>query len=584
MTKDRKRILVIDDEALIRRTLADYLTECGYETAAAIDGADGLTQARAEQFHAVLVDLRMPRVDGLEVIAALKAEQPELPTVVVSGTGVLGDAIQAIRRGAVDYITKPIQDMDEIAVVVERVLERAALLAERNRYQSDLERLNRSLEAEVLRQTQHLRSRNRELSALNYVSYAISDPLDLDTMLNRAIDAAVTAIEADSGVVRLLNPATGCLVVAASRGLPASYLTSSQAIPLGDGVIGHVAQSGHPHAGKDFADDPWMAPLQDEGFCSYMCVPLRSGDEAALLAEAVWLSDAPPPAGNIVGTLGIAMRTEHDFDSSEVRLLASIGNQIGVAVARAQYAANLKQANAKLERINAELRHLDTMREQFIQNVAHELRTPLALILGYIEMLVQGDLAPEERQMALGVTSRRVRALAKLVDSITTLQDLSNEPLRIESIAPEKLLQTVLQMSRQQAMMVDVKLHSTCSPDLSPFPGDFTRLAQALHQLLDNACKFSPKGSTVGITFEATPTRDGVRISVTDQGIGIPLEEHTRIFDRFYQVDGSSTRHFGGTGLGLAIVQEIVVAHGGRVDVESDEGQGATFIVTLPIG
>jgi signal transduction histidine kinase/DNA-binding response OmpR family regulator len=564
---NEKRVLIIDDEPLIRRALADHLAECGYETTTAADGAEGLAQARAGQFHVVLVDLHMPRIDGLEVVATLHAEQPRLPVVVVSGTGVLSDAIEAMRRGAWDYITKPIHDVDEVVVVIERVLERARLVAERDRYQRELEQLNRSLEAEVARQTHDLWVQNRELMALNRVSYAIGDPLDLDTMLNRAVDAVIAAIEADGGVVRLLNPATDQLVIAAARGLPESYLTSAQAIPLGEGVIGRVAQSGRPHGGSDFAADPWLASLALPAsppyvggtggwFCSYLCVPLRAGDK-------------------IVGTLGVVTQAERDFDARKVELLASIGNQIGVAVARAQYAADL-------ERANAELRRLDTLREQFIQNVAHELRTPLALIHGYIEMLAQGDLSSEERQVALGVASRRVQALVDLVESVTILQDLDSQPLRIEQVAPAELIQTAIQMSGQRALTAGIELRSVCSPDLSPFPGDFTRLVQALHQLLDNACKFSPERSAITVT--AQMMQDAMLIFVADQGLGIPPEEQSRIFDRFYQVNGSMSRRYGGTGLGLAIVKEIVEAHGGRITVESTAGEGSLFSIHLPLG
>ena len=119
------RILIIDDEPLIRRAMADYLAECGYKTSTAADGAEGLARARAEQFDIVLVDLRMPRVDGLEVITTLHAEQPELPLVVCSGAGALSDATEAMGRGAWAHITKPVLDIDEIVVVVERVLKKA---------------------------------------------------------------------------------------------------------------------------------------------------------------------------------------------------------------------------------------------------------------------------------------------------------------------------------------------------------------------------------------------------------------------------------------------------------------------------
>ncbi|MCP4537027.1 MAG: response regulator [Chloroflexi bacterium] len=573
---EKKRVLIIDDEMLIRRALADYLTESGYETVMASNGIEGLTIARSQQFHAVLVDLRMPQVDGMEVITTLHAEQPELPVVVVSGTGVLNDAIEAMRRGASDYITKPVIDIDEIAVVVERVMEKARLVAERDQYQCELEQLNRSLEAEVARQTQDLRGQNRRLMALNRVSIAISEPLDLDTMLNRAIDSAVAAIEADGGIVQLRNPATDQLVVAAARGIPKPYLSSAQAILLGQGIVGQVVESGRPQGGSDFSNDPWLASLGEmAGFHSFLCVPLRAGDEITSFAES-------DKKHSIVGALGIVIQDEYEFGSHEVELLANIGNQIGVALARAQYAVDLERANVRLERANADLRRLDTLREQFIQNVAHELRTPLALAHGYIEMLTQGGLSHEEHQIALDVASRRVQALVDIVKSITTLQDLDSQPLRIEPVAPSELFQTACQMVAQRASNADIELRDTCPPSAPAFPGDFTRLAQALHQLLDNACKFSPEGSRVTISIEIT--KNATIISVSDQGIGIPSEEHAYIFDRFYQVDGSTTRRYGGTGLGLAIAKEIIEAHGGQITVESAVGEGSCFSIWLPFG
>jgi signal transduction histidine kinase len=570
MMKERRRVLVIDDEPLIRRAMADYLHDCGYETVVAIDGAEGLDRARAQQFDVVLVDLRMPRVDGLQVIAALKSEQPEIPIVVVSGTGVLNDAIEAMRQGAWDYITKPVQDIEEIRVTVEQVLERAHLVAERDRYQRELEELNVSLEAEVARQTEDLRMQNRELAALNQVSYAIGDPLDLDTMLNRATGAAIEAIGADGGAVRLLNPTTEQLVVAAARGFAEDYLTKAEPIPLGMGVIGQVAQGGQPGRRSEIGDDAGMAAVKKNGFHSLLCVPLRTGET----------QDGKHP---VVGALTIFMQSRHDFDAHEVDLLANIGNQIGVAVARGQYAADLRETNIQLERANEELRQLDMLREQFIQNVAHELRTPLALIRGYVEMLARGELSSEEQKVALQVTSRRVETLVELVEAITTLQDLDAKPLQIEDVSPAELLKTACQMVAQRAAGNHIALVRDCPPDVPDFSGDFTRLSQVLHQLLDNACKFSPEGAEVVITARQGPEKKAVCISVADHGIGIPSREHERIFERFYQVDGGLTRRYGGTGLGLALVKEIVETHGGKVTVESTVDVGSTFTVCLPL-
>jgi two-component system sensor histidine kinase/response regulator len=567
---DSRRILVVDDEPLIRRAVADYLKDWGYEAVTAADGAEGLAKARAEQFQAVLVDLRMPQMDGLQVISALKDEQPELPLVVVSGTGVLSDAIEAMRQGAWDYVTKPVKDIEEIRMTVERVIERAQLRKERDLYQRELERLNRSLEAEVARQTRDLRMQNRELVALNRISYAISDPLDLDTMLNRATAAAVQAVEADGAAVRLLNPATNQLVVAATYGFSASYLSSAKEIPFGEGIIGQVAQSGQPRVAGRSNDDPWLTRLRDEGMRSFICVPLRAGESEG--------SKHP-----IVGTMAVATRDEHSFSAHEVDLLTTVGNQIGVAVARAQFAADLRNTNIQLEEMNVELRQLDMLREQFIQNVAHELRTPLALVRGYVEMLARGELDPEEQKVALEVTSRRVDTLVELVEAITTLQDLGSKPVHLESVSPTDLIETACQMTAQRAMNAGIELHCGQLADLPSFPGDFTRLSQALHQLLDNACKFSPESTEVTLSAWVDGDEEAMCISVADQGIGILPEEQERVFERFYQVDGGPNRRYGGTGLGLALVREITEAHGGTVSVESEIGVGSTFTLHLPL-
>jgi signal transduction histidine kinase len=215
--------------------------------------------------------------------------------------------------------------------------------------------------------------------------------------------------------------------------------------------------------------------------------------------------------------------------------------------------------------------------------VAHELRTPLALVRGYVEMLARGELDPEEQRVALEVTSRRVETLVELVEAITTLQDLGSKPIYIETISAIELIETACQMTAQRAANAGIKL--SCQPlaDLPSFSGDFTKLSQALHQLLDNACKFSPGTTEIVVTAWVDSDEGALCISVADQGIGIPPEEHERIFERFYQVDGGVTRRYGGTGLGLALVKEIVEAHGGTIGVESEPEAGSTFTVHLPL-
>jgi putative two-component system response regulator len=153
------RILTIDDEDLIRETIAVYLENKGFAVLEAADGRQGLDRFLAERPDLVLVDLRMPEMDGLEVLASLRDLAPDTPTIVVSGTGVLRDALEAIRRGAWDYVTKPIQDMDVLGLAVDKALERARLLRENKAYQENLEVLVRERTAEVERTRRQIMQR-----------------------------------------------------------------------------------------------------------------------------------------------------------------------------------------------------------------------------------------------------------------------------------------------------------------------------------------------------------------------------------------------------------------------------------------
>jgi signal transduction histidine kinase len=570
------KILIVDGDLSTRKALFDYLTETGYEVVVAANGKSALAKVRSQFFNVVLVDLQMPQPDGLTLVSKLSDEDPNLPIVALSGTGILHDVVEAMRIGAWDHIAKPIEDMDAVGVVIERVVDKAKLIAERDRYQQEIERLNRSLEAEVERQTQSLLMQNRRLKALNRVAHAISHSLELDAMLDRTLDAAVSAMDADAGVIRLLNPSTGYLYVVSSCGLEDGALASVAPVTLGESICGDVALHGHLRMGRRLPTTEWPVEVGTQDLKGFVYVPLRVSGGSEVF------DDQWKDGQSIVGTLAVFQRTAREFSQDHIELLMNIGTQLGLAVTRAQYAADLRYANVQLEEANEELRELDMLREQFIQNVAHELRTPLALVRGYVEMLAGGDLTSSERDLAVRIASERVRSLVELVEAITTLQDLDTHPLSISDVDLSELIDMACQMTAQRAAATDVTLRNVASTTMPPVPGDFTRLAQALHQLLDNACKFSESGSEVRIDTQLSQDSSYVLISVADTGIGILPEEHERIFERFYQVDGSPSRRYGGTGLGLALVKEIAEGHNGWVSLESEPGEGSIFTFALP--
>ncbi len=219
-----------------------------------------------------------------------------------------------------------------------------------------------------------------------------------------------------------------------------------------------------------------------------------------------------------------------------------------------------------------------------LQNVSHELRTPLTHIQGYSDLLldgIMGALSPEQHH-ALSVIRSRAQILTLLVDDLLTLQSLEKDGLRLGAVALAQVAREVVDAYQDIAKRSGIILKKEWAEDLPWAWGDAERLKQVVRNLVDNAIKFSPDGGEV--TVRLWNDEKSLFCSVSDQGIGIAPELQERVFDRFYQVNGSTRRRFGGTGIGLALVRQVVEAHGGRVWVESSgvPGEGSTFTFSIP--
>jgi len=234
------------------------------------------------------------------------------------------------------------------------------------------------------------------------------------------------------------------------------------------------------------------------------------------------------------------------------------------------------------------VRRLETVRRDFISNISHELRTPLASLKALTETLQNGALSDMEAGP---------RFLSRIVTEVDALTQMTQELLdlsRIESgqvelnlapISPKKLLMSAGDRMKLQAERAGLTLRVECSDDLPNVRADQARLEQVLVNLIHNAVKFTRPGGEVVLLAEAADTEErsagsGVRFGVKDTGIGIPSEDVSRIFERFYRVDRS--RSGSGTGLGLSIARHIVETHQGKIWVDSIEGRGSTFFFTIP--
>ena len=230
------------------------------------------------------------------------------------------------------------------------------------------------------------------------------------------------------------------------------------------------------------------------------------------------------------------------------------------------------------------LKELERIRQDFVANVSHELRTPLTTIKGYAETLLEGALKEEVAFQFVQVIKRHTDRLAKIVEDLLTLSKIESREfqLKVEHLSLSDLIGEVLDVVREPAEKKKISLSYDKFASPLFVRGDRHYLEQVFVNLLDNAIKYGREGGKITIsTAEKSPTK--IEISVQDDGIGIPKEDLPRIFERFYRVDKGRSQELGGTGLGLSIVKHIVQAHGGRVWVESQLGQGSVFYFTLPI-
>lgn len=250
----------------------------------------------------------------------------------------------------------------------------------------------------------------------------------------------------------------------------------------------------------------------------------------------------------------------------------------------ADKAAELEEANGKLTELVGELRKLDQLQADFLANVSHELRTPITFITAYGSSMEDGLLGPltDGQQEAIRCMMEGASRLTVLVEDLLDLNRLESGALEIlpGPIDPAMLIGPAVEGAKALAHSRKQEIAIEIEKGVPAFFADFERTQQVLRNLLSNSIKFTPERGTIRVRCYAAG--EGVAVEVIDNGIGIPKEAVPRLFDRFYQVDASSTRKFGGTGIGLNIVKSLLDLMGGRIEVESEQGKGSTFRFVLP--
>ncbi len=407
---------------------------------------------------------------------------------------------------------------------------------------------------------QETAARLAEVSTLYTLSTQITSSLSTASVLESIVSILRMTLDCRACSIFLIDRTGEHLQLEVASGPSVSWKGIAR-LKLGEGVSGRVITERRSIYIPDTRQEPGFI-FFDPNIRSLLVVPLLV-------------------RGEVIGTLSIDDAEPNAFDQ-ELRLLTIAASQAAVAIENAQLYESLRSSYDQLEQAFDELRRLDKSKSELIQNISHELRTPLTFIRGYMELLQDGGLGAlqDEQKQAVDIVTSKSQILSTLVDDIISMLEAGREQIRTGPVSLAKVAHFAIQAARASATEAELELVEEIPEGLPPVRGEMRRLGQVIDNLIQNAIKFSRPGGRITVRMVEDETE--IRTEVHDNGIGIPASELSRIFERFYQVNGSTKRRFRGTGLGLAIVKQIVETHGGRVGVHSEVGEGSMFFFTIP--
>jgi signal transduction histidine kinase/DNA-binding NarL/FixJ family response regulator len=536
------KVLLIEDNPGDARLLRELLKESSdsqFDLVHVERLGRALEVLKRERFAVVLLDLSLPDAHGLNNISRLNSHVEGTAIVVLTGLDDEEVAVKALQQGAQDYLIKG---------------------------QVDGPLLIRSLRYAIQRQKTEevLKSHNKELSILREISETILGSLDLRSVLESILEKTMLSGSFDLGNIRLLDRSGQMLELVTSRGYrdPKNVLNHRQLSRTEDRASSTFGKRifTEPCIEENVQGRAGLRTLRKEGVQSLIAVPIRA-------------------EGEVLGIIQLSSRVPRNFRPEEVNLLATIGNQMGVAVQRAQLYEETKRQALELEKASK-------LQADFTAMIAHDLRSPLMNIMGTAEVMTEGMFGPvnDEQKKWLGKIRGNSRTLMDLVSDFLDVSKLEtgNIDVRKEAVGLQRLIQKSVEDYTVLAHDKKIALTAAVDPTLPLIYVDPRRLDQVLSNLITNALKFTPEGGRVevgGGRMDATQAN----VWVKDNGTGIPANEVNHLFAKYRQGSNAVQCEQKGTGLGLVICKMIVEAHGGKIWIESQEGKGSTFYFSLPL-
>jgi signal transduction histidine kinase len=334
-----------------------------------------------------------------------------------------------------------------------------------------------------------------------------------------------------------------------------------------DGVerLEHQLRTGTATPGAGLIGRAW-----ESGDASWARVTGETSVRAGAAAAAGLRIAAAVPIGRGEHALGVLEFWQRDGTPPDAELFETLDAIAGLVT----QVAERRSAEAEADRL----------KNEFFALVSHELRTPLTSIVGYLELVLEGEAGDvsDQQERFLGVVDRNARRLQRLVGDLLFVAQVEAGTLSLDAgrATLDTIVANAVDAARPRAEQAVVEVVADAHP-VPEIEGDADRLGQLVDNLVGNALKFTPAGGRVTVALRNGG--DAARLSVTDTGIGIPPAEQARLFDRFYRASTAVEQEIPGIGLGLSICQAIAEGHGGRIEVTSEVGRGTTFLVTLPL-
>jgi len=543
--KKNLKILIVDDDLIFRESIVEFFEDFEYRIIEAKSGREGIELFRSENPDIVLLDLMMPDIGGIDVLDNLSEHTAETPFIVISGTGVLQDALTAMRHGAWDFITKPIFDFGVLEHTINKAWERSELLKKTNEYQKNLE-----IQAEELRKTN-----------LNLTN-EIAERKEIEKQIRLSENNYKLLLENSGTAIFFLDPSGNLLLLNENT---ARYFGLAKSDLEGKSIL-------------DFISDK-RRTLYEEGL--KRVIDTGESGKYELYEKTVqgnlWFSANIQPVKDIdENTIGIqCILTDITPRKQLEAQLAEYYDQLEVKV---------RERTVELEKAKKEAEKANQAKSEFLANMSHELRTPMHGVISFAHLGIQ-KIKKTSREQLLDFFQEIHGSGERLLFFLNDLLDLSKlEAGKMEYHFSKSSISGIIKttLNELSGLFQDKEISVIYEkPDFTDTAEmDEDRILQVIRNLVSNAIKFTPvKGS---IHLQVAKKAESLVLSVLDDGVGIPPDELDVIFDKFIQSSKTKSGS-GGTGLGLPICSQIIQDHQGKIWAENNPGKGSKFSFSIPI-